>query len=69
MTCDRCQAPLTEATAEHCWFDTDHRLCLRCFDEFGHCGHPEANELNRLAAAHDHQGIREYHRALRKSRT
>ncbi len=48
MKCGRCKKSLTDDTAECCWWCTGW-LCKDCWEEFGHCGHPEAEEQNRLA--------------------
>jgi hypothetical protein len=44
--CPRCGQP---AECEICWFCLAH-LCDRCWEEAGHCGHPEAVEINRKTA-------------------
>ena len=33
---------------ESCWYCTGP-LCFRCWDRFGHCGHPEADKINEEA--------------------
>ena len=43
--CARCAAPGAE---EYCWYCLG-RLCSKCWEEFGHCGEPEAIEANRTA--------------------
>jgi hypothetical protein len=52
MTCNRCKAPLTDKTTEWCWW-CHEPLCDDCWDKHGHCGHPEADEINRKAREHD----------------
>jgi len=44
-TCARCHKSLHQRNAEICWYCTSY-LCVNCWDEYGHCGHPEADELN-----------------------
>jgi len=46
--CGRCGRIIPGTEAEHCWY-CPKRLCRECWDEHGHCGHPEADEQNRLA--------------------
>lgn len=48
--CGRCQKEIegSHAKAEVCWYCHAY-LCYPCWDEFGHCGHPEADETNRRA--------------------
>ena len=46
--CGRCGNQIPGDRAESCWF-CQVGLCYDCWDEFGHCGHPEADEANRRA--------------------
>ena len=48
-TCGRCGRDVVAAMAETCWYCIED-LCSDCWDEYGHCGHAEADETNRLAA-------------------
>lgn len=43
--CGRCHA---SGADEVCWWCPEF-LCVPCWEEVGHCGHPEAEEQNRLA--------------------
>jgi hypothetical protein len=43
---DRCARCGVDGAEEFCW--ACHAwLCAGCWDLFGHCGHPEADEVNR----------------------
>lgn len=44
-TCTRCKKGIEEDKEEYCWFCSGH-LCKECWEEFGHCGHPEAEKQN-----------------------
>lgn len=48
MKCGGCGAPVT-AAADICWY-CNAPLCWDCFEEVGHCGHPEAAALNQAAS-------------------
>jgi hypothetical protein len=48
VTCNRCGKVVEEPDAETCWHCMAW-LCYDCWDKYGHCGHPEADEQNRLA--------------------
>ena len=48
--CGRCEKEVDMDKAEYCWYCI-HELCVDCWDKYGHCGHPEADELNELAAS------------------
>ncbi len=48
--CGRCGKPVTPDTSESCWFCLGD-LCVECWDRFGHCGHPGADETNDLIRA------------------
>ena len=54
--CGRCQQPIKVAEAEICWYCLRY-LCYECWDEFGHCGHPEAEAINDRARK-QHEGQR-----------
>ncbi len=47
LDCGRCGETLPE-WEEVCWF-CQARLCGECWERYGHCGHPEADEANRRA--------------------
>lgn len=44
--CNRCKAVV--AKPEGCWYCSAD-LCDACWDEHGHCGHPEAEAQNERA--------------------
>ncbi len=44
MACGRCGKAVEDP--ETCWYCTAD-LCYPCWDVLGHCGHPEAEELNQ----------------------
>ena len=44
VACGKCKKEIGIEEAEHCWYCTRH-LCVKCWDEFGECGHPEVVEL------------------------
>jgi len=44
--CGFCDRRVEESEAEYCWY-CGGRLCGLCWEEVGHCGHPEADEINR----------------------
>jgi hypothetical protein len=48
--CKRCHARESEFTAETCWY-CDGQLCYQCWEDFGHCGHPEAEAINKATPA------------------
>jgi hypothetical protein len=49
--CGNCKAEVDSAAAQGCWY-CDAVLCYPCWDDVGHCGHPEAEALNQAARAH-----------------
>lgn len=49
MKCGRCGVKVNADTCEVCWY-CHGALCVECWEEQGHCGHEEAEELNRLAS-------------------
>ena len=48
VACGRCKAKIIVKNAETCWYCTGW-LCADCWDEYGHCGHLEAERVNELA--------------------
>lgn len=47
--CGRCGKPIWDLDdAETCWWCTGP-LCYECWEEYGHCGHPEAEAMNEYA--------------------
>lgn len=49
MTCGRCQKQIeSPEDGELCWY-CGGDLCYECWDEVGHCGHPEAEAINEKA--------------------
>jgi hypothetical protein len=48
----------------YCWW-CGKTLCLTCGDEIGHCGHPEADEVNERSGEMDGDGWRRVAEALR----
>jgi len=48
VPCGRCGTPVNVKDAETCFYCLG-LLCKNCWDNFGHCGHPEADEINRKA--------------------
>jgi hypothetical protein len=45
--CGRCKQP-TGAHEQACWY-CNEPICLQCWDEYGHCGHPGAVAANERA--------------------
>lgn len=43
--CGRCQRPVAKSVAEACWFCSGP-LCGECWEQYGHCGHPEAYRID-----------------------
>ena len=43
--CRRCGKKLHADHAERCWF-CGGDLCGECWESYGHCGHPEADDIN-----------------------
>ena len=50
MNCNRCGKPIKDGTEEACWYCIEP-LCVACWDEYGHCGHPETDAANERARA------------------
>ena len=48
VKCHSCDWWTTRDDAEFCWY-CGKTLCGECWEERGHCGHPEADEANREA--------------------
>jgi hypothetical protein len=46
--CERCKCQILFSEAETCWYCLKS-LCFECWDLHGHCGHPEAAEINERA--------------------
>lgn len=42
MHCGRCKKIILPGKGARCWYCLDI-LCYDCWDEYGHCGHPEAD--------------------------
>ena len=54
--CARCGAVIPVGEEEFCWYCAGP-LCSPCWEEFGHCGHPEADAINaRIAASVEDPG-------------
>ena len=50
--CGRCTTRIDADRAEGCWYCSAY-LCAPCWEALGHCGHPEAEEINRVARRRD----------------
>ena len=48
--CGRCGKEMKRDHAEVCWY-CNADLCAGCWEEHGHCGHPEAERINERARA------------------
>ena len=48
MDCGRCKKAVTKGKEEWCWFCPEP-LCYPCWEEVGHCGHPEADAINKAS--------------------
>jgi hypothetical protein len=51
IQCNRCKAWVDSGTEQSCWYCVEP-LCYRCWDDFSHCGHKEADEANEKAKNH-----------------
>jgi len=54
MQCGRCRITVTLGGEERCWL-CHAPLCGDCWEECGHCEHPEAHEMNARFRAHDYR--------------
>jgi len=50
VTCGRCGGAIPPGRDELCWF-CEGPLCVDCWEDSGHCGHPEADALSEAAEA------------------
>ena len=50
MECGRCKKEVTGESGEVCWYCVSW-LCYDCWEDYGHCGHLEADKANEEAAA------------------
>lgn len=48
--CRRCGRKIAADHAEGCWYCSGD-LCGKCWEQYGHCGHPEANAINERMRA------------------
>ncbi|MHC4093693.1 MAG: hypothetical protein ACYSVY_26060 [Planctomycetota bacterium] len=48
VTCGRCKAEVGDVMAETCWYCIGD-MCGPCWEETGHCGHPEADTINEAS--------------------
>ena len=48
--CGRCHKK--DQDWQYCWW-CHHELCYECWDEVGHCGHPDAEAMNEAGRAMD----------------
>lgn len=48
MSCGRCKIDVPSGREETCWYCLA-ALCSPCWELLGHCGHEEAESLNRLS--------------------
>ena len=46
--CNRCGKKVKTHESEMCWYCLGI-LCPECWDEYGHCEHPEADKINEYA--------------------
>lgn len=46
--CGRCQRRIVDGKEEACWFCCSD-LCYECWDSVGHCGHEQAEAMNRAS--------------------
>ena len=54
-TCGRCATTIPAGDEEFCWY-CHHALCYECWDEYGHCGHARADEINAAAERPEQAG-------------
>lgn len=50
MKCNRCAKPLIPGHEENCWY-CGGALCFQCWETVGHCGHRQAEKINRAVTA------------------
>lgn len=50
VRCGRCGKEIERDDAEVCWW-CQGDLCFECWERYGHCGHPEAEEVNERTRA------------------
>lgn len=55
--CNRCKKRFADEE-QYCWF-CKGILCFECWDEFGHCGHSDADRMNQLIAEFNEKEARE----------
>lgn len=48
LKCGRCGGDVKVGDEEYCWWCCGE-LCVDCWEEHGHCGHPEADQANQRA--------------------
>lgn len=48
VQCGRCFKMMAKDDAEICWYCINW-LCYDCWDNYGHCGHIEADRINQEA--------------------
>lgn len=58
MNCGRCEVAVSDETAEWCWWCVGP-LCSQCWETVGHCGHPEADTVNRASKLMTYEQRRE----------
>lgn len=63
MNCGSCKRPITTGEDESCWF-CDNYLCYYCWEYCGHCGHEEADAINRASLLTSWEGRHNLIKAL-----
>lgn len=56
--CGRCKATIPAGDEEFCWYCQGF-LCYECWDEYGHCGHARADEINAEGMARAREALSE----------
>lgn len=53
MNCGRCKLPIQHGRffSDTCWYCLSC-MCDDCWEEHGHCGHPEAIAINEASRTH-----------------
>lgn len=51
VPCGRCKKQVYVLHAESCWYCMAD-LCIDCWEQVGHCGHTEAEQLNAKMRAY-----------------